>query len=66
MSDFYINEYFLDCAHTALVDAENYAAQGRRARCQDSLLTAQYFSAKCDPTKLVEDFEERCRKLYKG
>ena len=63
--DFLKDLYFVDAAHAALVDAENYVCQGRRAKAQDSLLTARYFAAKCEPTDLVEDFEERVQEVYR-
>ena len=55
--------YFIDAAESSLVDAENYIAQGRRARAQDSLLTARYFAAKCNNSELRPDFEERLKKV---
>ena len=54
-----LNDYFADCAAAALVDAENYRAQGRRAKAQDSAQTARYFAAKCTPQQLPMDFETR-------
>ena len=57
--------YYIDAAHAALVDAENYACQGRKAKAQDSLLTARYFAAKCEPTDLVQNFDERVKAVYK-
>lgn len=55
--------YFIDAAHASLVDAENYLAQGRKARAQESLNTARYFGCKCNNSDLVSDFEERLKKI---
>jgi hypothetical protein len=62
--DDYLKDYFADCATSALVDAENYMAQGRRAKAQDSGLTARYFAAKCKPEQLPMDFETRVDKIF--
>jgi len=59
-------DYFCDCAHSSLVDAENYRSQGRRARAQESLNNARYFAVKCPPESLVADFEERVREVSQG
>ena len=56
-------DYFADCAEATLVDAENYRAQGRRAKAQDSAQTARYFAAKCKPEQLPADFETRVDKI---
>ena len=55
--------YFIEAAESSLVEAENFYAQGRRARAQESIQTARYFAAKCNNNELRPDFEERLNKV---
>jgi GrpB-like predicted nucleotidyltransferase (UPF0157 family) len=59
VTDDAIKLYFIDAAEAALVDAENYVAQKRKAKAQESIQTARYFAAKCNNNELRPDFEDR-------
>lgn len=63
MTDDAIKLYFIDAAESSLVDAENYIAQKRKAKAQESIQTARYFAAKCNNNELRDDFEERLNKV---
>jgi GrpB-like predicted nucleotidyltransferase (UPF0157 family) len=63
MTDDGIKLYFIDAAESSLVDAENYIAQKRKAKAQESIQTARYFAAKCNNSELRPDFEERLNKV---
>ena len=63
MKDDPLKIYFIDAAEAALVDAENYIAQKRKAKAQESIQTARYFAAKCNNNELRPDFEERLNQV---
>ena len=65
MMDEGVELYFIDAAESALASAEMMLQQKRRAKAQEYLMSAMYYSAKVDNWKFPDSFHERLTDVQK-
>jgi len=65
MMDEGVELYFIDAAESALASAEMMLQQKRRAKAQEYLMSAMYYSAKVDSWKFPDSFHERMTNVQK-
>jgi len=65
MMDEGVELYFIDAAESALASAEMMLQQKRKAKAQEYLMSAMYYSAKVDNWKFPDSFHERLTNVQK-